>query len=34
MVILELVGGTRSESEYRELCEDLEGILGWQGWPS
>jgi hypothetical protein len=26
MVILELVGGTRSESEYRELCEDLEAL--------
>ncbi len=24
MIILELAGGTRSEKEYRELCEDLE----------
>lgn len=26
MVVLELVGGTRSESEYRELGEDLEAL--------
>ncbi len=26
MIILELVGGTRTEVEYRELCEDLEAL--------
>lgn len=26
MVVLELVGGTRTEVEYRELCEDLEAL--------
>src|SRR3972149_11366117 len=26
MIILELAGGTRTEGEYRELCEDLEAL--------
>lgn len=26
MVILELAGGTRTEGEFRELCEDLEAL--------
>ena len=26
MIILELVGGTRTEREYQELCEDLEAL--------
>jgi predicted nucleic acid-binding protein len=26
MIILELAGGTRTEGEYQELCEDLEAL--------
>ena len=26
MIILELIGGTRTDAEYRELCEDLEAL--------
>ncbi|MFN3477120.1 MAG: PIN domain nuclease [Candidatus Methylomirabilales bacterium] len=26
MIVLELVGGTRTEGKYRELCEDLEAL--------
>ena len=26
MIVLELAGGTRTEEEYRELCEDLEAL--------
>jgi len=26
MIVLELAGGTRTEREYQELCEDLEAL--------